>query len=299
MSVENAAIAAPVAPGAPSPTSAEISSDAADMAQAMAILSAPEKAEAVAPAETPKTEEPKAPEAAPAPKAEPDVDTKAILARMARLEHEAEQAKEEAAQLRAGKDSASKWAKVQELKASRNFQAVLTELGVTADELQSMVLEGNKPLDPETVQLKKQTAELAEFKAQLERNAQAQSVAAAQAQFKTKELAPLLTADKYPLSRAVYGEGVVEEVFAVLQHKYNSGDKNPSVSEAAKIVEDFIAGIVSKASPVAPSLTESPTAKSTPGSVTLTNAPTTSPTSPDLDTEEGRYQAALKLLKGN
>jgi len=303
-----AAVAAPetpaaqptAAPGASAPTAAAADADAADLAQAMAFLKgdAPAAEKPAEPAPAPAPEPAKVePEAKPVP-AESE-DTKAILARMARLEFEAESAREEAARLRAGEEHAAKFAKIQELKAARNFQAVLVELGVTADELQSMILEGNKPLAPEVVELKKQSEELARFKQQLEAREQAAAQARAQADFKSKELAPKLTPDAFPLGRAVYGDALVDEVFAVLQHQYRSGDKNPSITAAAQVVENYLSGIRAK---LAPSQAAEPTraAAATQPTTTLTNAPTTAPrVAADMDTDEGRYEAALKLLKGN
>lgn len=290
----------PTAPGASSPTPAAAADDAAAMAQAVALLAGTPTepaAPAAAPAATPEPPAP-APEAPKPPPAESE-DAKSILARMARLEFEAESAREEAAKLRASAPAAEKFAKIQELKAARNFQAVLTELGVTADELQSMILEGNKPLAPEVVELKKQQDELAKFKREFEAREAATQQARVQSEFKTKELAPKLTADAFPLGRAVYGDALVDEVFAVLQAQYNAGNRNPSITEAAKVVESYLGNIRAKLTPSQAAEPAKVAAAAT-QHTTLTNAPTTAPRAAvDMDTDEGRYEAALKLLKGN
>jgi hypothetical protein len=298
LTVAPASATEPTAPGASSSSPAAIDADSADFAQAIAALTGAAEAPKTAPAvETPAAPPPVV--EAPKPTPEPDADTKAILARMARLEFEAEQAREEAAKLRGVSEPAAKFAKIQELKAAKNFQAVLQELGVTSDELQSMILEGNKPLAPEVVELKRQQEELSRFKQELEARESAAAQARAQAEFKAKELAPKLSPEAFPLGRAVYGEALVEEVFAVLQHMYRSGDKNPSVAAAGKVVEDYLGNIRAKLTPsqaAAVAQASSATAPTT----TLTNAPTTAPrVAVDMDTDEGRMEAALKLLKGN
>lgn len=296
--------AAPVAaPGASQPSAASADADVADFAAAVAALKAevqPEAAKPAAPVAEPAKEPEKPATEQPKPPAEPSDDTKAILARMARLEFEAEQAREEAARLRGGTESAQKWAKLQELKASRDFAGVLTELGVTSDELQTMILEGNKPLSPEVVALQKQAKELADFKAQLQAREDAAQRARVQQEFKVKELAPALSADKFPLGRAVYGDGLVDEVFAVLQAEYRNGNQNPSIAAAGAAVERYLTELRAK---LVPSQAVEPTKTTTPAqpvTATLTNTPTTAPKlAPDMDTEEGRLEAAMKILKGS
>lgn len=288
--IDTSIVAAPAAAASlPDVANPAASAEPDLMAQAMALL-AGTPVEVAPPVVEPPVVVPPAAVVPPLP--EPDADMKSILARIARVEFERDQASERATQLAASADAAKSYAELQRLKDEDPI-AALAKLGLTPEQIQDVVLNGAKKPDPTVTATVKAQNELAQRLAQIEAREAALALTARQTSFKA-ELPAKLPVTLFPLLHQVYGAGgVADQVFPIMQEMYKAGDRAPDPAKAAKSIEDHLVMLRSKLLVGA----------STPAAVPagLTNIPTTVPraASAATDSEDARFQAALDIMKGD
>lgn len=290
------------APGQVTQTEAQGYDDSADFAAALAELTGTEPATKQADAPV---AQPAAPVATPVPAAKPaDDDMKAIMAKLARLEYERDQATErEAARVKELEDArsiAADWSA-----AKSNPVEALKKLGYTQDQVLDFVTNGPRAKHPEDAA---REAKLAEFEARVAKAEKlAQDVASQRAQeqhqvnldryIATIPAAVKGAADKFPTLLSYYDgseQEMAQHLYSFSQEQLKS-DKNYTLGQAAAAMEAqlvkqrerLLKGSAGKSTQAAPK-------------ATLTNAAPVSGSKPsgnDLD-DESLLNAALAALKG-
>lgn len=294
------------APGTATPADSTSGTEDADLSAALSALRGEEPAKPAEPVvETPVAEVAKPVEPVATPETvkpvEVDADTKAILAKMARLEFERDQLAEKSttATTRLA-ELESHAAELAALKADP--LKALEKLGFTPDQVLDYVTNGPKKVDPVLSAQEKRLAELEKMAASMRQREEQAERNQRISQHKASIPQHLESVkDKYPLALAYHETPaeLADAIWSVQEHAYLSKKQDLTVAQAADVVESTLRAHKARFDKSAVKPAAAAVVK--PVGATLTNAVPTQATAgvdpSELD-DDAALSAAVAALKG-